>query len=55
MVNTKAQFEKAVTIVKALPPDGPVKPSQDDQLAVSVLIPQRIAILSCFPSQSHVG
>ena len=35
MVNTAAQFDKAVAIVKALPPDGPVKPSQDDQLAVS--------------------
>ncbi|CAD6565818.1 MAG: hypothetical protein TREMPRED_001813 [Tremellales sp. Tagirdzhanova-0007] len=33
MVNTAAQFDKAVAIVKALPPDGPVKPSQDDQLA----------------------
>jgi len=28
----KAKFEKAVEIVKALPEDGPVKPSQDDQL-----------------------
>ncbi len=35
MVNVQAQFDKAVAIVKALPPDGPVKPTQDDQLAVS--------------------
>ena len=35
MVNVKAQFDKAVIVVKALPPDGPVKPTQDDQLAVS--------------------
>ncbi|ORY34311.1 long-chain fatty acid transporter [Naematelia encephala] len=33
MVNVQAQFDKAVAIVKALPPDGPVKPSQDEQLA----------------------
>lgn len=35
MVNTKAQFDKAVAIVKGLPEDGPVKPTQDDKLAVS--------------------
>ena len=41
MVNTKAQFDKAVAIIKALPEDGPVKPSQDEQLAVSnVLRPE---------------
>ena len=34
MSASKAQFDKAVAIVKALPADGPVKPSQDDQLAV---------------------
>jgi len=28
----KAKFDKAVTIVQNLPKDGPVKPSQDDQL-----------------------
>ncbi|AAW46941.1 long-chain fatty acid transporter [Cryptococcus neoformans] len=33
MVNTKAQFDKAVAIVKGLPEDGPVKPTQDDKLA----------------------
>ncbi|KAL7419303.1 acyl-CoA-binding protein (ACBP)/diazepam binding inhibitor (DBI)/endozepine (EP) [Cryptotrichosporon argae] len=32
MVNVSAQFEKAVAIVKELPPDGPVKPTQDQQL-----------------------
>jgi diazepam-binding inhibitor (GABA receptor modulating acyl-CoA-binding protein) len=35
MSNVKAQFEKAVQIVKDLPADGPVKPSQDEQLQVS--------------------
>lgn len=35
MVNSKAQFDKAVAIVKGLPEDGPVKPTQDDKLAVS--------------------
>ncbi|KJE05036.1 long-chain fatty acid transporter, partial [Cryptococcus gattii NT-10] len=35
MVNTKAQFDKAVAIVKGLPEDGPVKPTQEDKLAVS--------------------
>ncbi|ODO05855.1 hypothetical protein I350_04916 [Cryptococcus amylolentus CBS 6273] len=33
MVNTKAQFDKAVAIVKGLPADGPIKPSQEDKLA----------------------
>ncbi|KAJ7227410.1 acyl-CoA-binding protein [Mycena pura] len=28
----EAQFNKAVEIVKALPKDGPVQPTQDDQL-----------------------
>ncbi|KAF8206160.1 acyl-CoA-binding protein [Mycena galopus ATCC 62051] len=28
----KAQFERAVAIVKELPADGPVKPSTDDKL-----------------------
>ncbi|TFK70318.1 acyl-CoA-binding protein, partial [Pluteus cervinus] len=28
----KAKFDKAVEIVRSLPSDGPVKPSQDDQL-----------------------
>lgn len=29
------QFEKAVALIRDLPKDGPVKPSQDDQLLVS--------------------
>ncbi|KAI0029268.1 acyl-CoA-binding protein [Vararia minispora EC-137] len=29
---SKAKFDKAVTIVQSLPKDGPIKPSQDDQL-----------------------
>jgi hypothetical protein len=36
-MSNQAAFDKAVQIVKDLPADGPVKPSQDDQLAVSVL------------------
>ena len=31
-----AKFEKAVAIVKGLPKDGPVQPSQTDQLFVSL-------------------
>lgn len=33
---SKSQFEKAVEIVQGLPKDGPIKPSQDDQLFVRV-------------------
>jgi hypothetical protein len=33
---TKAKFDKAVAIVQSLPKDGPIKPSQDDQLYVSI-------------------
>ncbi|KAJ6532038.1 Acbp from Moniliophthora Perniciosa [Mycena capillaripes] len=29
---SKSKFEKAVAIVQGFPKDGPVKPSQDDQL-----------------------
>ncbi|KAH9041605.1 acyl-CoA-binding protein [Lactarius pseudohatsudake] len=29
---SKGKFEKAVAIVRSLPKDGPIKPSQDDQL-----------------------
>ncbi|MCV2423903.1 acyl-CoA-binding protein, partial [Paucibacter sp. DJ4R-1] len=29
---SQAQFDKAVTIVQNLPKDGPVKPTQEDQL-----------------------
>lgn len=29
---SQAQFEKATSIVQSLPKDGPIKPSQDDQL-----------------------
>lgn len=35
MSNIKAQFDKAVQIVKELPAEGPLKPTQDDQLLVS--------------------
>lgn len=33
-----SKFDKAVAIVQALPKDGPIKPSQEDQLYVSPLI-----------------
>lgn len=33
---SQAKFDKAVQIVQALPKDGPIKPSQDDQLYVRV-------------------
>ncbi|KAJ3483894.1 hypothetical protein NLI96_g6003 [Meripilus lineatus] len=29
---SKSQFEKAVAIVQGLPKDGPIQPSQDEQL-----------------------
>jgi hypothetical protein len=32
---SSAQFEKAVSIVQNLPKDGPIKPTQDEQLHVS--------------------
>lgn len=32
---SEAKFDKAVATVQALPKDGPIKPSQDQQLAVS--------------------
>ncbi len=32
MVNVQAEFDLAVEKVKSLPPTGPVKPTQDDQL-----------------------
>lgn len=31
---SQAKFDKAVSIVQSLPKDGPIKPSQDDQLYV---------------------
>jgi len=31
---SEAKFDKAVTIIQSLPKDGPIKPSQDDQLYV---------------------
>ncbi|PWN29034.1 acyl-CoA-binding protein [Jaminaea rosea] len=35
-----AQFDKAVSIVQNMPKDGPVKPSQDDQLTFYSLYKQ---------------
>lgn len=35
MSYTEAQFQKAADIIKSLPEDGPVKPTQEDQLYVS--------------------
>ncbi|KAF9779021.1 Acbp from Moniliophthora Perniciosa [Thelephora terrestris] len=32
-MSTQAKFDRAVAIVQGLPKDGPVKPSQDEQLA----------------------
>ena len=31
---SQSKFDKAVSIVQSLPKDGPIKPSQDDQLYV---------------------
>lgn len=33
---SESQFEKAAAIIQGLPKDGPVKPSQDDQLYVGI-------------------
>jgi acyl-CoA-binding protein len=33
-MTTEAKFNKAAEIIKGLPKDGPVKPTQDDQLNV---------------------
>ena len=35
---SQAKFDKAVAIIQGLPKDGPIKPSQDDQLYVSLKI-----------------
>ena len=32
---SEAKFKKAAEIIQSLPKDGPIKPSQDDQLFVS--------------------
>lgn len=34
---SESKFNKAVEIIQALPKEGPIKPSQDDQLFVSSL------------------
>jgi hypothetical protein len=34
-MSVQAQFDKAVQIVKNLPKEGPVQPTQEDQLKVS--------------------
>ena len=38
---SQTKFEKAVEIVQSLPKDGPIKPTQDDQLYVSSHLPPR--------------
>jgi hypothetical protein len=35
---SQAKFEKAVAIIQALPKDGPIKPTQDDQLVVRYVL-----------------
>lgn len=34
---SKAKFEKAVEIIQNLPKDGPIKPSQEEQLSVRIM------------------
>jgi len=34
MSSTQEKFDRAVAIVQGLPKDGPIKPTQEDQLAV---------------------
>ncbi|ELU40194.1 ACBP domain-containing protein [Rhizoctonia solani AG-1 IA] len=33
---SQAKFDKAASVVQSLPKDGPIKPTQDDQLKVSL-------------------
>jgi hypothetical protein len=47
----KARFEKATQIVGSLPKDGPVKPTQDDQLFVS---PDLVSFSPLFVSDSSL-
>lgn len=35
---SESKFERAVKIVQALPKDGPVKPSTEDKLYVSLVV-----------------
>ena len=35
-MSIQAKFDKAVAIVQGLPKDGPIKPTQDQQLIVSL-------------------
>ena len=38
---SKAKFDKAVSIVQSLPKEGPIKPTQDEQLYVRPLSSSR--------------
>lgn len=38
MSYSEAQFKKAVDIIQSLPKDGPVTPSQEDQLYVRHIV-----------------
>ena len=35
---SKAKFDKAVSIVQSLPKEGPIQPTQDEQLYVSGIL-----------------
>jgi hypothetical protein len=46
-MSTEAQYNKALEIVKGLPPTGKVQPTNDDKLAVCHQDPLRIPLKSC--------
>lgn len=54
-MSIQAKFDKAVAIVQGLPKDGPVKPTQDDQLYVRsfhLILSSLPSLLSDFMSSS---
>ena len=48
---SKSKFDKAVSIVQNLPKDGPIKPTQDDQLYVR----SRDLLPSALPTDDLLG
>lgn len=53
-IMSEAKFNKAVEIVQSLPKEGPVKPSQDDQLYVSINATISLTISDDSPSSTRI-
>ena len=51
---SEAKFNKAVAIVQSLPKNGPIQPSQDDQLFVRTPVFPRSQSLSRHPQPAAV-